>query len=46
MVKNFRCIYQKITSLTREENDYQVRYKEWEKHCSKWLVEAGRKTTL
>jgi hypothetical protein len=34
VVKNFKAIYAKITTLMKEENDSQKRYKLWEVRCS------------
>lgn len=46
VVKNFRSIYQTIISLIKEESDYQVRFKAWQKNCRKWLAEAVAQPTL
>ncbi len=46
VVKNFRNIYQKITALIKEENDCQVRYREWEQRCRRLFSEAESKHSL
>ncbi len=40
VVKNFKVIYGKISTLIKEENDSQKRYKLWEVKCSELFEKA------
>lgn len=46
VVKNFKAVYGKITTLIKEENDSQRRYKQWEAKCSELFQKADRMPTL
>jgi hypothetical protein len=46
VAKNFKTIYGKITTLIKEENDSQRRYKQWEAKCSELFQRADRTPTL
>jgi hypothetical protein len=40
VVKNFKTIYSKISTLIKEENDSQKKYKIWELKCTELFQKA------
>ena len=46
VVKNFKTVYVKITSLMKEENDSQKKYKLWELKCTELFQKAEKMRKL